>query len=162
MPTVEVRQWATRTVDTRQPHRTPQISTSWKGTNFTGYFPRYFPLGNDWNRASMQMYAGKKVVYWNDKSMCIKSKYELTQMWQQSWVRRFSLQASALFLPEFGGPRSRIPIPQTCRPTKQTLLLNNPNKSVDAHQRFFVFHQRNIMSRGKIPQKGLRREIPMS
>lgn len=29
---------------------------------------------------------------------------------------------------ESGSPRSRIPIPQTCRPTKETLLLNNVNK----------------------------------
>lgn len=153
VPSLEVLQWAPRTVDTRRP---------WKGTNFTGHFPRYFPLESDSNWASIHICTGKKGVFLNNKSMYIKSKYELTYMWLQSCVRPLSLQATALFLPELGGPWSRIPIPQTCRPTKQTLLLNNSNKSVDAHQHFLVFHQRNIMSRGKIPQKGLRREIPMS
>lgn len=63
------------------------------------------------------------------------------------------LASSYRFLPEFGSPRRRIPIPYTCRPTKQTLLLNNSNKVWKAHKPF-VFHQRNIMSQGKMVQKG--------
>lgn len=61
----------------------------------------------------------------------------------------------SLFLPECGGPRSRIPIPQTCRPTKQTLLLNNSNKSVDAHQRFFCVSSEEYYVTGENTTEGL-------
>lgn len=131
------------------PHRTfLHIALTFSGENstkknFSGHFPG-FSLGNNSNRASVHICTGRKN----------KGKYELTYECRYK-ARRPSvlvLASTYCFLHEFGSPRSRIPIPQTCRPTKQTLLLKNSNKGWrDTSPLYFI---KGILCQGKTPQKG--------